>query len=107
MRLARQMSSALLLLGIVPSGLSPAAPLPAAERHGVLVTVGEVVPDGATIWLRGDRSTPLRLRYAAADELAPAQERTIVPSPARDNTARAVLSGLSPGTRYVYEATQD
>jgi alkaline phosphatase D len=107
MRLARQMSSALLLLGIVPSGLSPAAPLPAAERHGVLVTVGEVAPDRATIWLRGDRSTPLRLRYAAADEPEPAQEGTIVPSPARDNTARAVLSGLSPGTRYVYEATQD
>jgi alkaline phosphatase D len=107
MRLARQMSSALLLLGIVPSGLSPAAPLPVDERHGVLVTVAEVTSHRAAIWLRGDRATPLRLRYAPADEPEPAREIAIVPSPERDNTGRAVLADLRPATRYVYEASQD
>jgi alkaline phosphatase D len=107
MRLAREMSSALLLLGMVPSGLSPAAPLPRVDRHGVLVTVAEVRPDRATIWLRGDHTTAFALRYAPADEAAPVQQTTIVPSPARDHTGRAVLTGLTPGTRYVYEARQD
>ena len=107
MRLATQMSSALLLLGIVPSGLSPAAPLPRFERHGVLVTVAEVGSDRAAVWLRGDHATPLTLRYAPADEPQPTQATTVVPSPERDNTARVRLTGLAPGTRYVYEVRQD
>ena len=106
MRLARQMSSALLLLGIVPSGLSPAAPLAVEERHGVLVTVGEVGPDRATIWMRGDDPTLLRLRYGPAGETTPVADMDVEPVEARDNTGRVVLSGLAPATRYVYEITQ-
>ncbi len=107
MRLARQMSSALLLLGVVPSGLSPAAPIPLVEPSGVLVTVGEVGADRATIWVRGDSATPIRLRYGPAADLAPANALDVALTPARDQTGRAVLDGLAPATRYAYEISQD
>jgi alkaline phosphatase D len=115
------MSSALLLLGVAPSGLSPAAPLPSVERHGVLVTVAEVGADRATLWVRGDTGTPVRLRYGPADE---SEARTadhtaeeppsgllrhadVALDPDRDQTGRIVLDALAPGTRYVYEVRQD
>ena len=102
------MSSALVLLGIAPSGLSPAAPMPAAERHGVLVTVAEVSPDRATLWLRGDRTaTPVRLRYGPAEDPTVTIDIEVRLEPERDQTGRVVLDGLTPGTRYVYEVTQD
>ena len=66
-RLARQMSSALLLLGVAPSGLSPAGPLPSLERHGVLVTVAEVTTDRATLWVRADSTAPMQVRYGPAE----------------------------------------
>src|SRR5688572_23622953 len=103
MRLARQMSSALVLLGIAPSGLSPAAPMPAVERHGVLVTVAEVSPERATLWLRGDRTaTPVRLRYGPAEDSTVTIDIEVRLEPERDQTGRVVLDGLAPGTRYVY-----
>ena len=102
------MSSALVLLGIVPSGLSPAAPMPAVERHGVLVTVAEVTSDRATLWVRGDSSvTPVRLRYGPADEPAVPTEVELPLATGRDHTGRAVLRGLAAGTRYAYEITHD
>jgi alkaline phosphatase D len=107
MRLARQMSSALLLLGMAPSGLSPAAPITTGERHGVLVTVGDVATDRATLWVRGDTAMPVRLRYGPGDDTAPATEVDVPLEPARDQTGRAVLHTLTPGTRYVYEVRQD
>jgi alkaline phosphatase D len=107
MRLARPLSSAFLLLGIAPSGLSPAAPLPAVERHGVLVTVAEVGPDRATIWVRGDGTTPVRLRYGPAGEMRPAIAVDVVLAAARDHTGYAVLDHLTPATRYAYEVGQD
>src|SRR3954447_12418673 len=106
MRLARQMSSALLLLGIAPSGLSPAAPIPSVERPGVLVTVAEVTPDRATLWVRGDTATPVRLRYGPADDPSTATELDMALEPARDQTGRVVLP-VTPGTRYAYELRQD
>jgi len=108
MRLARQMSSALLLLGAAPSGLSPAAPIPSVEPHGVLVTIGEVTTDRATLWVRGDAATPVRLRYGLADDDAsPAKDVDVALVSGRDQTGRAVLDALAPGTRYVYEVRQD
>jgi alkaline phosphatase D len=106
MRLARQISSALVLLGVAPSGLSPATPIPTVERHGVLVTVGEVTADRATLWVRGDTATPVRLRYAPADDTSAPTDVAVALAPARDQTGRAVLDALAPGTRYVYELAQ-
>jgi alkaline phosphatase D len=108
MRLAREMSSALVLLGIAPSGLSPAAPMPLAERHGVLVTVAEVAPDRATLWVRGDSAaTPVRLRYGPVDEPTLITDVDVPLVPGRDRTGRAVLEGLAPGTRYGYQLAHD
>ena len=108
MRLARQMSSALVLLGIAPSGLSPAAPMPAEDRHGVLVTVAEVGPDRAALWVRGDHSsTPVRLRYGPAEDTSATTDVVVALAPERDQTGRVALETLTPGTRYVYEVSQD
>src|ERR1051325_2786317 len=107
MRLGRQLTSALLLLGLAPSGLSPAAPVPSSERHGVLVTVAETSSDRATLWVRGDATTPVHVRYAPVDAPRAPSERTLAIDRARDRTGRAVLDGLAPDTRYAYEATQD
>jgi alkaline phosphatase D len=108
MRLARQMSSALVLLGIAPSGLSPAAPMPAEDRHGVLVTVAEVGPDRAVLWVRGDHSsTPVHLRYGPAEDTTATTDVEVALAPERDQTGRAALETLVPGTRYVYEVSQD
>jgi alkaline phosphatase D len=107
MRLARQISSALLLLGMAPSGLSPAAPFPSAERHGLLVTVAEVRSDRAALWVRGDGATPVRLRYAPADDTSAVKETTVTLAVARDRTGHTVLDALTPGTRYEYEVSHD
>jgi alkaline phosphatase D len=103
MRLARQMSSALLLLGIIPSGLSPAAPIPAVERPGVLVTVGEVGAERATLWVRGDTPTPVHLRYGPDDDTSETNDVEVPLAPERDNTGRVALEALTPATRYAYE----
>jgi alkaline phosphatase D len=100
------MSSALLLLGVAPSGLSPAAPIP-TERHGILVAVGEVRADRATLWVRGDSAASVRLRYAPADDQAGSKDVDVALDPARDQTGRAVLDVLTPATRYVYEMSQN
>ena len=108
MRLARQMSSALVLLGIAPSGLSPAAPMAAQDRHGVLVTVAEVGSDRAMVWVRGDNSsTPVRLRYGPAEDTSATTDVVVALAPEGDQTGRAALEALVPGTRYVYEVSQD
>jgi alkaline phosphatase D len=104
MRLARRMTSALLLLGMAPSGLTPAAPLPVLELPGLLVTVGEVSAESAALWVRGDDGsrTAVRLRYGAASGDA----RTEIAIPldeTRDRTGRVLLDALTPSTRYVYE----
>ena len=100
------MSSALLLLGVAPSGLSPAGPLPSLERHGVLVTVAEVASDQATLWVRADGLAPVQLRYGPADG-AEAREVEIPIEPERDRTGRVTLERLVPGQRYAYAVRQD
>jgi alkaline phosphatase D len=105
MRLARRLSSALALLGMAPSSLTPAAPFPTAEPHGLLVTVGETSSDRAILWVRGDTPTPVRLRYAPAHAPNAGTDVTIPVDEARDLTGRAVLENLTPGMRYGYEVT--
>src|SRR5687767_9288056 len=100
------MSSALLLLGVAPSGLSPAGPLPSLERHGVLVTVAEVSSDRATLWVRPDGTTPVQVRYGTTDEPDATQVEVAVDRD-RDHTGRITLQRLTPGTRYAYSVRQD
>ncbi len=106
-RLARQMSSALLLLGVAPSSLSPAGPFPSMERAGVLVTVAEVTPDRATLWVRADTNQPVRVRYGPAHDPDALRHADVALDSGRDQTGRAVLDTLTPGTRYAYEVRQE
>jgi alkaline phosphatase D len=99
----RRMSAALIVLTAAPTGLSPARPLDAVDREALLVTVAEVRPDRATVWVRSEGVRPVRIRYAPEDgdgEPRAVEMRVLV---ARDHTARLVLRGLRPRTRYAYE----
>ena len=100
MRLARRLSSALVLLGMAPSGLAPAAPFPTAEPHGLLVTVSETSSDRAILWVRGDTPTPVRLRYAPTHAPDATTSVTLPIDAGRDQTGRTVLDHLTPGIRY-------
>jgi alkaline phosphatase D len=104
MRLARRMTSALLLLGIAPSGLTPAAPLAVTERPGLLVTVAEVTSERAAVWVRGDDGSraAVRLRYGP-EETDVRREALIALDETRDRTGRVLLDALTPATRYAYE----
>jgi alkaline phosphatase D len=105
-RPVRFVSSALLLLGIVPSGLGPAAPVEDIARPGILVTVGEVAADRATLWFRADDGTPVRVRYGEADGGEESRELETSAEATRDLTARLTLAPLRPATRYAYEVAQ-
>ena len=96
-------STAVFLLGIAPSGLSPAAPLAVDAPAGLLVTMAEVSHEGATMWVRGDTAEPVVTRYRP-EHHADGTVRAIHLDAARDYTGRAVITGLEPATRYVYEA---
>jgi alkaline phosphatase D len=106
-RLARQFSSALLLLGVAPSGLSPAGPLPSQEHLGVLVTVAEVASDRATLWVRADTTSPARIRYGPADDPDSGDQVEVPIEAERDRTGRVTLETLNPATRYAYEVHHD
>ncbi len=106
MRPFNLMSSALLLLSMMPTGLGPAAPVTAPTPAGLLVTVGEVAADAATIWVRSEGER-VRVRYAPVMEPEAGVEVQARPDPDRDFTAPVRLRGLQPGTRYAYEVTAD
>jgi alkaline phosphatase D len=98
-----------LLAAAAPRGLTPATPAVPAESD-VLVTVAEVASDRATIWVRAEGGGTTRVRYGSEPTgLTPAspggvKTATLAPDPRRDHTAHAVLTGLAPATRYVFEA---
>jgi phosphodiesterase/alkaline phosphatase D-like protein len=94
---------ALTCVGLLSAEVSPAALL---ERHGLLVTVGEVLADHAMLWVRGDNAAPVRVRYGVAAHPRPMREAEITLAPNRDNTGRVSLGPLTPGTRYVYDVSQ-
>lgn len=106
MRPLRLFSSALLLLGAIPTGLGPARPVEDTQRPGLLVTVGEVTADRAALWLRADEPAPVIVRYAPAGDAASPRRLRLEPAARRDLTARAALTALQPGTRYAYEVAQ-
>jgi len=99
-------SSVLLLLGVSPGGLGPGAPVEPGPRSGLLVTVGEVTPRTAALWLRADDEAPVTVRYGPADGSDVTRTATATPEPRRDLTARVVLDGLAPATRYAYRLEQ-
>jgi alkaline phosphatase D len=104
MRLARRMTSALLLLGMAPSGLTPAAPLTPSEPPGLLVTVSEVTADRAALWVRGDDGSRASVRLRYGPEATDARtEAMIALDETRDRTGRIVLDTLTAATRYAYE----
>jgi phosphodiesterase/alkaline phosphatase D-like protein len=103
MRSLGLVSSALVLLSALPTGLGPAAPVPAAPPDGVLVTVGGVTGARATLWLRTPDGSPARVRIARAADGQPVLEADAEPDLDRDGTARVRLRTLAPGTRSVYE----
>jgi alkaline phosphatase D len=72
---------------------------------GLLVTVGEVTDHGAVVWIRGAGVSPVSIAVARADGGGERQAQVIL-SGAADRTGKAALTGLLPGTRYRYRATQ-
>lgn len=91
-----------MLLSALPTGLGPAAPLP----DEVLVTVGEVGPDHASLWLRGPDGSTLHVKLAPTGAGGATHGTDALPDPDRDLTARLELSQLEPGRRYAYEVSQ-
>lgn len=103
MRLARRMSWAFLVLGAVPSALSPAAPIFDPDLTGLLVTVGEVAADRATLWVRADDAEPVLIRLERESPQSTSRSLQVEIDGGRDHTGRVVLDALEPATRYRYE----
>jgi len=76
-----------------------------ADEPGLLLTVGEVSDRGAVVWIRGGSSSPVSITYARAGGGEERQAQVAL-SLAADRTGKTALSGLVPGTRYHYKATQ-
>jgi alkaline phosphatase D len=71
--------------------------------HGPMV--GAVGPEDARIWLRTDATRRVGVHLAPADAGAPVDAPVaawLYPTPSRDFTAVATLTGLLPSTPYVY-----
>jgi alkaline phosphatase D len=94
---------AALLASAIPAALSPGAPEPVDAPVGLLLTVGEVTAEHATLWVRAEGAPEARVRYAPADDPDAAATATASLEAARDHTARVRLGPLAAGTRYRYE----
>jgi alkaline phosphatase D len=104
MSFARPVLFARLGLVLLLAGAAPATPV---DHPGVLVTVGEVRADRAMLWVRGDTSAPVRVRYGPADgDPASVRAVDVARDAHRDNTGRTALGALVAGARYDYEVTQ-
>ena len=76
-----------------------------ADEPGLLLTVGEVSDRGAVVWIRGGSLSPVSITYSRAGGGEERQAQVAL-SLAADRTGKATLSGLLPGTKYRYKATQ-
>jgi len=97
------MSWAFLLMGAVPSPLSPAAPIFEPAPAGVLVTVGEVAQDRATLWVRAEEVDAVLVRVEPEGAEGGGRAVRVPIETGRDLTGRVVLGALEPATRYHYE----
>jgi alkaline phosphatase D len=88
-----------LLLGL--AALAAAGSRSGASSPELLVTVGDVGPRSALLWLRATGTAPARLTLAAAGGRS-SRELEATPDPAADFTARVKVDGLEPATPYRY-----
>jgi alkaline phosphatase D len=77
-----------------------------AEDPGLLLTVGEVHPHDATVWVRGTSLSPVAVSYARATG-GDRRSAQVTLFPGTDQTGKSELTGLDPGTRYRYRVSQD
>jgi alkaline phosphatase D len=66
-----------------------------------LLAIGDVRPTTAVLWMRGDRGGAALVEYGPAGA-PPTARATISLSRRHGLTGKTALSGLAPGTRYVY-----
>ena len=93
------------LRGLAAAVLAVWAAAAGANAPGLLLTVGEVSDRGAVVWIRGTSVSPASITYARAGGGEERQAQVAL-SVAADRTGKIALSGLLPGTRYRYKATQ-
>jgi alkaline phosphatase D len=79
-----------------------AAVVPASAAAPLLVTVGEVRPTGAVVWVRGPAPGEVAVEYEPADGGDGAGMATTRIGREADLTGKLHLHGLRPGTRYRY-----
>jgi alkaline phosphatase D len=84
--------------------LLAAAPSGAAGR-GLLAGVGDVSASTALLWVRAPHTGEVGVEYAAKDDTITIRDAVRV-DPSVDLTGRLMLTGLRPGTRYLYRVSQ-
>ncbi|MEX2146469.1 MAG: alkaline phosphatase D family protein [Candidatus Rokuibacteriota bacterium] len=71
----------------------------------LLVASGEITATGAVVWVRGVREGDVTVDVSVAGGAAASRVRTRATA-ASDLAVKAVVRGLAPATRYVYQARQ-
>ena len=97
MRRRRRLREALLCLVALAAGVSGGR----ASSPGLLVTVGDVGPRSALLWLRASGPAPASVEVGAVGG-PPERRLTAAPVSQADFTAKVRVDGLDPGTRYAY-----
>ena len=92
-----RLRGALLCLTALASGVSEGR----ASSPGLLVTVGDVGPRSALLWLRAADATPASLEIGVVGG-PPGRRLEATPASEADFTARMRVDRLDPGTRYAY-----
>ena len=93
----RRLRGALLCLAALAAGVSGGR----ASSPGLLVTVGDVGPRSALLWLRAAGTAPASLDVRVVGG-PPGRRLEAEPAPEADFTARVRVDDLDPGTRYAY-----
>jgi alkaline phosphatase D len=96
---ARRCALRLGLVALVAGAASGQASAPA-----LLVTVGDVGPRSALLWLRAAAPVPATVAVAPRGG-QPGRRLAVAPHPEADLTARVRLEGLEPATRYTYRVS--
>jgi alkaline phosphatase D len=81
--------------------LTTATAVAAAEEPPLLVTVGEVTPSRAVVWVRSADGGKVTVIWRRAED-GPEARRDLAMSLRSDRTGKLVLGGLEPATRYRY-----
>jgi alkaline phosphatase D len=101
---SRTLLGGLALLLLLGAPALPAGPAENAAR--LLVTVGSVTSTSAVVWAYRHGDEPMTLTLAAAEpDRAETRVRQAALAVGRDRTAKALLEGLAPATRYEYRVS--